>query len=138
MFSYFSDKIFTWPARYSYDKDFAPMTTLREATATHTPEVGREKNVYDVEAHEWDCWRTATTIAEWCGALDLTNFVMLSKFQDDWRMPIPEDLHDMLHLYYHRTWEILEAEYKIHMVRNSHTDILLELSVHHRMNKLLK
>eukprot|EP00873_Tetraselmis_striata_P027021 jgi/Tetstr1/447285/TSEL_034722.t1 len=86
----------------------------------------------------WDCWRAATTIAEWCGALDRANSVALARFRDDWRVPIPEDLYDMPLLYFHRTWEILEGEHKVHAVKNRRTELLLSLSVHHRMHNLLK
>jgi len=63
---------------------------------------------------------------------------MLSKFTKDWRVSIPDNPHDMIHLRHRKTRDILEGNYQVFKVKNYKAERLLNLSVRHRMNRLFK
>ena len=84
-----------------------------------------------------ECWRAATTIAQWCNALDPWTTDFVEMLSEDWKVPIPDDLRDMQALQHRETWRILEEEYKVFRRTNYRANRLLNLSIKLRMEGVI-
>lgn len=86
------------------------------------------------------CWLTATSLAEWCDALDESTATFLSSLSSAWRVKIPNDLTDLDKipgLRYAITWRFLEEDYKIFSKNSYKRGRLLDLSIALRMDGIL-
>lgn len=91
----------------------------------------------NVSASGVEFWRTATTIAQWCNALDPWTADFVERLSEDWKVPIPDDLQDIQALRNRETWRILEEEYKVFRRTNYRANRLLDLSIKLRMDGVI-
>ena len=106
--------------------------TIKGGRNVFVPQKFTEMSLSNVE-----CWRAATTLAQWCDALDPETTDFVSALCEDWKVPIPDNLRDMKALQKLETWRILEEEYKVFRRSNYQANRLINLAIELRMDGVI-